>query len=52
MFDLTDIAVFTGMLLLRVGLPLAIVVGIGFLLKRLDRRWEAEAARVPGQTGR
>ena len=43
MFDLTDIAVFTGMLLLRVGLPLAIVVGIGFLLKRLDRRWEAEA---------
>ncbi len=43
MLDLTDIAVFTGLLLLRVGVPALIVLGIGYFLKRLDRRWEAEA---------
>ena len=43
MFDLTDIAVFIGMVFLRVGVPGLIIVGAGYLLKRLDRRWEAEA---------
>ena len=43
MFDLTDIAVFIGMLLLRVGVPALIIVAVGYGLKRLDRRWEAEA---------
>ncbi len=43
MIDFTDIAVFIGMLLLRVGVPALIVLGVGYFLKRLDRRWEAEA---------
>lgn len=43
MLDLTDIAVFTGMLLLRVGVPALVILGIGYFLKRLDSRWEAEA---------
>lgn len=38
-----DFLVFLGMALLRFGAPLLVVVGIGYLLKRLDRRWEAEA---------
>lgn len=38
-----DFLVFLGMVFLRFGVPLLIVVGIGYLLKRLDRRWEAEA---------
>jgi hypothetical protein len=32
-----------GMFLLRVGVPLGITVGMVYLLKRLDRRWEMEA---------
>jgi len=43
MINFTDMLVFLGMLFLRFGVPLLIVVGIGYLLKRLDRRWEAEA---------
>jgi hypothetical protein len=43
MINFTDMLVFTGMLFLRFGVPLLVVVGIGYLLKRLDRRWEAEA---------
>jgi hypothetical protein len=43
MINFTDMLVFTGMLFLRFGVPLLIVIGIGYLLKRLDRRWEAEA---------
>ncbi len=38
-----DFLVFLGMVFLRFGVPLLIVLGIGHLLKRLDRRWEAEA---------
>ena len=52
MIDFIDIAVFAGMVFLRVGVPLLILVGVGYLLKRLDRRWEAEARAVPGQGGR
>jgi hypothetical protein len=43
MLDFTDIAVFIGMLFLRIGVPALIIVGVGYLLKRLDARWEAEA---------
>lgn len=43
MLDFTDIAVFIGMMLLRVGVPALVIVAIGYGLKRLDRRWEAEA---------
>lgn len=38
-----DFLIFLGMVFLRFGVPLLIVLGIGYLLKRLDRRWEAEA---------
>lgn len=43
MIDFTDFAVFVGLLLLRVGVPALVIVAIGYGLKRLDRRWEAEA---------
>ena len=43
MINFTDMLVFAGMVFLRFGVPLLVVVGIGYLLKRLDRRWEAEA---------
>jgi hypothetical protein len=43
MLDFTDIAVFIGMLFLRIGVPALVVIGVGYLLKRLDARWEAEA---------
>jgi len=32
-----------GLFVLRVGVPLLIMVGLVYLLKRLDRRWEADA---------
>jgi hypothetical protein len=43
MMSLMDLLVLVGMFALRFGVPLLIVIGIGYLLKRLDRRWEAEA---------
>ncbi len=43
MIDFTDVAVFIGMLFLRIGVPALVVLGVGYLLKRLDARWEAEA---------
>jgi hypothetical protein len=43
MINFTDMLVFAGMVFLRFGVPLLVVIGIGYLLKRLDRRWEAEA---------
>ena len=46
MMDFIDLLGVIGMFLLRVGVPLAITVGVVYLLKRLDRRWEAEA-RAP-----
>jgi hypothetical protein len=41
--DFLDLLVLAGMTLLRFGVPLLIVIGIGYLFKRLDRRWEREA---------
>jgi len=43
MVSLVDVLVLIGMFALRFGVPLLIVVGLGYLLKRIDRRWEAEA---------
>ncbi len=43
MFNFTDFLMLIGMSLLRFGLPVLVVVGLGLLLKRLDARWEAEA---------
>jgi hypothetical protein len=32
-----------GLFILRIGVPLAITVGIGYVLTRLDAKWQAEA---------
>lgn len=42
---LMDVLVILGMFLLRLGLPLALVLAVGYWLRRLDARWEAEARR-------
>lgn len=34
-------------LLLRIGIPVLVTVGIFFLLRRLDERWQAEARALP-----
>ena len=51
MMDFIDLLSVIGMFLLRVGVPLAITVGVVYLLKRLDRRWEMEA-RAEQRAGR
>jgi hypothetical protein len=43
MMNFIDLMAVIGMFLLRVGVPLGITVGMVFLLKRLDQRWEMEA---------
>ena len=43
MMNFTDILVMVGMFALRIGVPVAIMAGMVYLLKRLDRRWEIEA---------
>ncbi len=43
MINFADIVVVIGLFMLRIGVPLAMMVGLVYLLKRLDRRWEAEA---------
>ena len=35
--------VIIGMFVLRLGVPVLIVLAVGYLLRRLDARWEAEA---------
>lgn len=40
---MTGILVLIGLFLLRFVIPIAITVGLGYLLIRLDRRWQAEA---------
>ena len=37
------ILIVVGMFVLRLGVPLAITLGIGYSLRRLDAKWEAEA---------
>jgi len=41
--NFVDFLVFLGMVMLRFGVPLLVVAGFAYLLKRLDKRWEAEA---------
>ena len=36
-------AIILGMFLLRLAVPLAITLLVGYLLHRLDARWQAEA---------
>jgi hypothetical protein len=43
MISLSDIVVLLGMFVVRIGIPLGVVLLLGYFLKRLDRRWEAEA---------
>lgn len=40
---LIDSAAVAGMFILRLGVPLAITFGVAYLLRRLDKKWEAEA---------
>jgi hypothetical protein len=51
MMDFIDLMAVVGLFLLRVGVPLAITVGVVYLLRRLDRRWEMEA-RAEKQAGK
>jgi hypothetical protein len=43
MMNLIDILAVVGMFALRIGVPIAVMSGMVYLLKRLDQRWEAEA---------
>ena len=43
MLNFTEFLAVAGLFVLRVGIPLLIMVGLVYLLKRLDRRWEADA---------
>ena len=43
MIDFIDVLGLIGMFALRVGVPLAVMAGLAYMLKRLDRRWEEEA---------
>ncbi len=43
MISFIDLLVVIGMFLVRFGAPLVIVLALGYFLKRLDARWEAEA---------
>lgn len=40
---LDKIGAIVGLLILRLGVPVAITVGIGYWFTRLDRRWQAQA---------
>jgi hypothetical protein len=43
MDGLLEVLVIIGMFILRLGVPLLVTVALGYLLRRLDTRWEAEA---------
>ena len=43
MDGLSDALVVAGMFILRLGVPLAITLAVGYLLLRLDAKWQAEA---------
>jgi len=50
MDGLLEAVVIAGMFLLRLGVPLAIMLLVGYLLRRLDAQWQAEAQMQPGTT--
>jgi hypothetical protein len=43
MDGLLQTAVIAGMFMLRIGVPLAITLGVAYALRRLDAKWQAEA---------
>lgn len=43
MVELQHLLILLGLFLLRIGVPLAITLGLGYVLIRLDERWKAEA---------
>ncbi len=43
MDGLLEAVVIAGMFLLRLGVPLVITLLVGYLLRRLDAKWQAEA---------
>jgi hypothetical protein len=43
MGGIEDALVIAGMFILRLGVPLAITLAVGYVLLRLDRKWQAEA---------
>jgi hypothetical protein len=43
MNGLGDAAVIAGMFILRLGVPLAVTLAVGYVLLRLDAKWQAEA---------
>lgn len=46
----TEIALLTGLFVLRLGIPLAVTFLIAWWLKQMDRRWQAEAATEAQRT--
>ena len=38
-----EVLVIVGLFLLRLGIPIIITLAVGYLLRRLDAKWEAEA---------
>ena len=40
---LSQTAIIVGMFILRLGIPLAIMLLVGYWLRRLDNKWQAEA---------
>lgn len=43
MDGLLSAAVFVGMFILRIGIPLGLTLGVAYALRRLDAKWQAEA---------
>ncbi len=50
MLSFVDVLAVVGFFALRIGVPLLVMAGIIYLLKRLDRRWEAEARAMQERT--
>ncbi len=45
-----DSMVMIGFFFLRLGVPLLLVIGVGYILRRLDAKWEAEVWEQAGKT--
>ncbi len=43
MITFSDILAVIGLFVLRIGVPIAVIAGLAYALKRLDQRWQAEA---------
>ena len=46
----SEVTVLAALFLLRLGVPVALTLLVAFLLRRLDRKWEAEAKRLATDT--